>query len=176
MDRDSIIRCPPELRELAPFLTVAFAGGTTRLMLSERDAPRFAATLLPRLERAISVDVPPEMEALRPDPVSIEFRLDRDRSGVTCDVVAVYGEKSFHVAQRQASAALDASRDAEAEADARQLAGRYLTLGRTDLARIPARNADAIARLVFEGTREMGRMRDEGILVTDGTRMRLTHR
>ncbi len=158
MDRDSIIRCPPELRELAPFLTVAFAGGTTRLMLSERDAPRFAATLLPRLERAISVDVPPEMEALRPDPVSIEFRLDRDRSGVTCDVVAVYGEKSFHVAQRQASAALDASRDAEAEADARQLAGRYLTLGRTDLARIPARNADAIARLVFEGTREMGRM------------------
>ena len=177
---ETLFRCTPRLRMIAPFLTSVYASTAPHLLLSEQDAPRFAATLLPRLEAAMPVSAPKEMEALRPEPMRLEFYLDRTRARVTCDVQAVYGEKRYHIAQRHVGASAQLGRDLESETNARQLVGRYFTLGKSEYATISDRNADAIARLVFEGVGELRRLGEvfstsafDGLVATTSPRVRV---
>lgn len=160
-----LLRCDDRLARVAPFLTGVYCSPTPRLLLSERDAPRFAATLLPALEEALPVSVAPAVERLRPAPCRLEFRLDRTRSDVTCEADAVYGEERHALLGHTLGEQLDPARDASREADARQLVGRYFAVGRTGVATIAEKDSDALARLLFEGLGELRRMGE--VLSTD---------
>lgn len=60
----TLFRCTPALAAQATFLTGVYDSTTPHLTLSQKDAPRFAATLLPQLEHAMSVSVPEEVARL----------------------------------------------------------------------------------------------------------------
>lgn len=154
----TLFRCTPALAAQASFLTGVYDSTTPHLTLSQKDAPRFAATLLPQLERAMSVSVPEEVARLRPVPCKLEFYLDFRDVGVTCDVQAVYGERRYHVLARELGQHMEVGRDVAAETDARRLAQRYLTVGEGAIATIPAKADVPIARLMFEGVPEFSRI------------------
>lgn len=159
VEGDTLWRCPARLERVAPFLTGVFGSPLPQLLLSAADAPRFAANLLPKLERAMDVELPESLDELRPLPCQVEFYLDYDREGVSCDVQAAYGERRHHVLAYELGSVVEPGRDLEAEAGARQLALRYLSGRKGEgLARIPARSDDAIARLLFSGLAEFAAM------------------
>ena len=161
VDGQCLWRCSERLRGVSDFLT-GIVGASGEQWLAKADARTFAATVLPELDGRVCITVPPEVDDLRPEPVSLAFYLDSTRSGVSVDVVASYGERSWHVLGREVGEAIDPVRDLRAESAARQLVGRYAPLARiassTRRAVISQRDADAIARLVFEGTAEFARM------------------
>ena len=146
---------------MSDFLTDV-VGASGAQYLAKADAQAFAATVLPELDGRVRVAVPPEVESLRPEPVSLAFYLDSTRGGVSIDVVAFYGERSWHVLAHEVGEAIDPTCDLRAESAARQLVRRYAPLVRstssTQRAMIVQRDTAAIARLVFEGTAEFARM------------------
>ncbi len=161
---DRLFRCTSRLNDVANFMTNVYGNVASHLMLSRGDAPRFAEAVLPSLERTFKVHVPDELDDLRPDPLELEFRIGHARGGITCDVLAIYGESSYHIARREVGESIESGRDVVGEADARALVGRFFTLGATSsVARIPDDDPDAMARFVFEG---MAELRKVGTVIT----------
>lgn len=161
VDGQNLWRCSERLHGVSDFLTDVM-GASQAQYLAKADAQAFAAMVLPELEGRVRVSVPPEVDNLRPESVSLAFYLDSSRSGVSIDVVASYGERSWHVLEHEVGETIDPMRDLRAESAARQLVGRYAPLMRSTSsvrrAVISQRDADAIARLVFEGTAAFARM------------------
>ncbi len=168
VDAHGLWRCTPKLRALSGFFAGAWATGASQY-LSKKDAPVFAANLLPALEKGLSVQVPEELESLKPEPLKLIFYLDRTNAGVTCDLVASYGKKSYHVLAREVGDRVDPGRNLQGEAQARQLVGRYFPQARSTrgsaIVRLANKQNDAIARLVFEGVPEFARAGE--VLATD---------
>ena len=170
VERNRLYRLDEQLEAVGDFLATVYASRTDRLFVSAKDAPRFAAAALPALEEALGTTAPPELEALKPVACKLAFYLDRDASGVSVDAVAAYGDKTYHVLDRRPGEARDLTRDATAEAEARQLVSRYFALvtpagpdAGAPAWRIPAKDAEAQARLVFTG---VGQMRELGEVYT----------
>jgi len=168
VDQTTLWRCTDRLRPLSGFLAGAWATGATQY-LAKRDAPAFAANLLPALERGLTVRAPEDLEALRPVPLKLCFYLDRTGQGVSLDLVASYGRKSYHVLAREVGDQVDPGRDLAGETAARQLVGRYFPQARATrgsaVVRIPLSQHEAVARLVFEGVPEFSRLGE--VLATD---------
>ena len=159
--QDAIWRCTPRLVAVSDFLTKVYDGAyASHPVLAGDDAGRFAATALPALEGALPMDVPEELEALRPKPCRIEFYLDYGSGGVTCDVQAVYGDKRHHLMGRLVGERVEAGRDVTREVEARQLALRYLVGGTGSRATISSRDSAAIAALLFDGVTAFRKLGD----------------
>lgn len=159
--KDRLLRCSDRLFGIAPFLTTVYSSPDQRIILGQRDVPRFAATVLPKVGKAMRVDVPSQVSAQLPDPLRVEFELDHTRAGVTCRASAVYGEKSYPLLAREVGPVRDLGRDLAGEAAARQVVGSYFSLGTgasSGIATIPERDGSAIARLVFEGVDSLRRV------------------
>lgn len=163
LDGRALWRCTPRLEAVSGFLTGVWASPSTQLLLAEKDVPRFASSVLPRLERALEVEVPRELEALRPEPLRLEFVLDSTSQGVSCDLLALYGEEVHHLLDRGEQLGAGPGRKLEEEAEARRLVARYFPLPRVGaepagVALIPRGDDDATAQLVFGGVSELARM------------------
>lgn len=105
--------------------------------------------------RGLSVRLPKEFVALRREECRIRIYLDRDRSvnGVTCDVRACYGDRSFHVFEGvDPSGVTDGvARDKAVERLAVEAIRQYFPMPQGDLAIIPESDDHAIYRLLTEG-------------------------
>ncbi len=154
---ERLYRCTDRLLPAAPFLQQVYCSQASNLLMTREDAQRFVVSALPQIEHALPVTMPADLEALRPDPLSLSFRLDCAGDLVTCDAVAHYGARSARLFDRiQGDEAL--WRDAPAEADARAVVARYFTTARDAGLLVSRPDADSIARIVFEGVGELGRL------------------
>lgn len=152
-----LLRCSEGLAEAAPFLQQVYCSPAPQLLMTSEDARRLALTALPSLERALDVEVPDELEALRPEPLRLVFRLDRSGRSVTCDARATYGARHVRLFERAQGDDL-LWRDVAAEARARAVVTRYFTTVREGDALVSRPDAESVARIVFEGVDELRRL------------------
>lgn len=89
---DTFYDCSAEIAELAPLLTTLYKNHHA-LLLSNQDASKFAASLLPIFDERLTLHAPEEIRALKPMPCEIDFYFDRDKSRVTCEAYSVYGSR-----------------------------------------------------------------------------------
>ena len=154
---DRLYRCSPRMLPIAAFLQQVYCSQALDLLMTAEDARRFCVSVLPSLERAMEVDVAPELDALRPDPLRLTFVLDCQGQLATCDAIARYGERSVRLFDRiQGDEAL--WRDASAEADARAVVARYFTTVRSAEVLVSRPDAESVARIAYEGIGELRRL------------------
>ena len=154
---DRLFRCSSRMLPIAAFLQQVYCSQASDLMMTSEDARRFCVSVLPALERAMRVDVAPELDALRPDPLRLTFVLDCQGQLATCDAIARYGERSVRLFDRiQGDEAL--WRDAPAEADARAVVARYFTTVRSAEVLVSRPDAESVARIAYEGVGELRRL------------------
>ena len=166
-DSDRLYCCTEEFSKSSDLLSLFMADRGGGLVLAERDAPAFCATVLPKVEQVVSVRVPEALESLRPEPCRLEFRLDRTDAGVTCVATANYGARS-HPVMAKPSASFgredDLMRDTQAESRAREVLRRYFVSPTGDASVLLVSTDAEIARLVYEGVPELQQLGD--VLVT----------
>ena len=159
-----LYRCSDRLLPVAAFLQQVYCSQASELLMTGEDARRFCLAALPTIERAMPVAVPPELDALRPDPLRLRFTLDRMGDLVTCDAMAHYGARQVRLFDR-AQGDETLWRDLAAEAEARMVVSRYFTTARESGRLVSRPDADAVARIVFEGVPELERLGE--VRVTD---------
>lgn len=86
--------CSPQLAELAPLLMGLYRDNDP-LLLSNEDAAKFAASLLPIFDERLTIHAPEDIRALKPVPCDLEFYFDKDKNRITCEVYALYGSRSI---------------------------------------------------------------------------------
>lgn len=93
-DANTLYCCTASFSKDVEMLSALLANPGERMVISERDVPRFCSTTLRRLEGCVAVDVPDRLEDLRPLPCELEFYLDyhRRQDLVVCDPRAKYGD------------------------------------------------------------------------------------
>ena len=91
-DEHMLYRCSPRLGACAEFLEEVYGGGEQRLTLGDEDAPLFCKTLLPLLQEHLQVEVPPQMEAMKPVEGRVEFYLDAAGGQAECRARVLYGQ------------------------------------------------------------------------------------
>ena len=133
------------------------------VFVSDDDWPMFSRTILPRLAKAgISFDIPQEV-AYRQAKCRIEFYLDRDLHGITCEVLARYGDFAFQLVPTakalrgminvdSASKAALVKHDPHSEMFAVQVVRQlFPTWSSTDLARIREEDEQTILLMLTDG-------------------------
>lgn len=154
---DWLYRCSDKMRSAGPFLQQVYCSQAGELLVAEQDASRLAAQVLPQIEGALDVHVPPELDRLRPQPLQLVFRLGCAGKLVTCDALARYGERTVRLFDRATGE--DALwRDSATEADAREVVGRYFTTARSAGLLVSKPDTASVARIVFEGVTELRRL------------------
>lgn len=167
-----LYRCSERLARCMAFLQQVYCSPVPQLLMTRDDARRFAVTALPTVENALEVQVPDELEELRPDPLRLRFALDCSGRLVTCLATATYGHRSVSLFERaQAGDAL--WRDIAAEAQARAVVLRYFTSVREGDAVVSRPDAESVARIAFEGVPELQRI---GEVVASDAFLRLATR
>ena len=116
---DVVYRCSPELARCADFLRMVYEGSDVRLFISKEDMPLFCSAVLPQVEKALHMDMPPEVERFRPVPGEISFYFDKVRAGVRVEAVATYGDFRYVLAGEEAHL-VDASGAAAVSAPVRR--------------------------------------------------------
>ena len=154
-DEHMLYRCSPRLGACAEFLEEVYGGGEQRLTLGDEDAPLFCKTLLPLLQEHLQVEVPPQMEAMKPVEGRVEFYLDADGGQAECRARVLYGQAEYALLVPGNQPGKPA-RDEDLEAGAREALGRYLPLVREDGTAL-TQGDDDLARLLFYGVDELAR-------------------
>lgn len=154
----NLYRCPDSMLPVAAFLQQVYCSQAPELLMTSEDARRFCAVALPAIEEALPVVVPPELDALRPDPLRLVFVLDRMGDSVTCDAFALYGERRVRLFDR-AQGDESLWRDVRQEAAARSVVTRYFTTARSAAGALVSRpDTESVARIVYEGVNELARL------------------
>ena len=154
---DHLYRCSERLGRAASFLQQVYCSQASDLVIAEEDLPRFMVQVLPEVERALPVACDASLDALRPAPLKMTFRLDVEGNLITCDATVRYGDKSANLATR-AQGEDTLWRDVRAEADARAVVGRYFSVVRESGAYVSRPDVDSVARIVYEGVAELARL------------------
>ncbi len=164
---ETLFRCTGGLDEamdaLEELCGTRSGGHAEGVFICDDDWPMFSRTILPRLAKAsIDVDMPREM-ACRRDECQIEFYLDRDLHGITCEVLARYGDFAFQLVPTAkalrgmigvdpASPAAAVKRDLRSEMFAVQVTRQlFPTWSSTDLARIREEDEQTILLMLTDG-------------------------
>lgn len=168
LQNDKLLICSPRIFELKDFIQTVYCSSESRLSLSAEDAPRFAATVLPQLQKNLGTTAPAALEALKPVACELIFLLDHVNGLVTLAIIACYGDQKVPLYPARHDSNRDLRRDLVAEASARQLASRYFVPNVAAVVHdaawtLSSRDTEALARLVFSG---LGRMRVAGELHT----------
>ncbi len=94
---DAFRRCPAAWAGCADLLELLFDREAEPPFIASGDLPLFCATLLPRMEKALGVAAPPELEALKPAPCDLRFYFDREGAEIVCEARAAYDAAEFCV-------------------------------------------------------------------------------
>ena len=152
---DSFFKCPASWAPCAEFLGIALDPETRPPFIAHDDLPLFCATLLPIIEQALPVDIPPEIEALKPLPCTLRFYFDRKRGAVLCEARAAYGDEELRVGTDDAQGNGGTTRDVKREAKAEELVERYFGGGWLPAAaRLPLDDEEGVAKLLLGGLAE----------------------
>ncbi|MDO4503269.1 MAG: DEAD/DEAH box helicase, partial [Coriobacteriia bacterium] len=134
-------RCTEEFADAARFLSAVYCSWDDQLVLSGEDVPRFCSTLLPQLQ------------ALTPEPCTLEFYLDRDGQDCSCLVKAVYGMQHVNPLADEDNRSIPL-RDFVTESMARATVESYLPdVGPDGIARTTT--VDEAGHLLFNGVAEL---------------------
>lgn len=96
--RPEFHRCPVAFAAALHALESLCTGEPDGVFVHENDWPMFARTILPALAKAgIGFDVPQEIAYIANGECGLEFYLDRDLNGITCEAVARYGDFVFQL-------------------------------------------------------------------------------
>ena len=134
------------------------------VFIAENDWPMFARTIVPKLtEAGIGFDIPQEVTEAVGTECRIEFYLDRDLYGITCEAVAKYGDFTFQLVptakelrgvinpDSRSKASLvkrDLSRESFAVQVVRQLCPTWSSI---DVARVKEEDEQAILLMLTDG-------------------------
>ena len=145
-------------------MTLCASDSTDGVFIAKNDWPIFARTILPKLtEAGIGFDIPQEVAERMGVDCQIEFYLDRDLQGITCEAVARYGDFVFQLVptakalrgvinpDSRSKAALvkrDTARESFAVQVIRQL---FPTWSSIDVARVREEDEQTILLLLTEG-------------------------
>ncbi len=145
-------------------MTLCASDSTDGVFIAKNDWPIFARTILPKLTEAdIGFDIPQEVAEQMGADCRIEFYLDRDLQGITCEAVARYGDFVFQLVptakalrgvinpDSRSKAALvkrDTARESFAVQVIRQL---FPTWSSIDVARVREEDEQTILLLLTEG-------------------------
>ncbi len=160
-DDRSLYVCGDRMSSHADVLSSVFGDTAQPLVVAPRDARAFCATVLPSLEEVAEVAVPPELDALRPVPCELRFYLDRKGRAVSCAAFALYGDERVSLASTRKAARQaqpDLVRDVVAEAHAREVCRRLFPQVGEDGTMVSRATGESLARLVFDGVRELQRL------------------
>ena len=95
---DGLFRCTDKLRPALQVLPDLCSDDPDGVFIAENDWPMFARTIVPKLtEAGIGFDIPQEVTEAVGTECRIEFYLDRDLYGITCEAVAKYGDFTFQL-------------------------------------------------------------------------------
>ena len=157
-------RCSAEMGSALRALESLCTGESDGVFIHERDWPMFSRTILPSLAAAgIGMDIPQEIALAATGECGLEFYLDRDLDGVTCEAVARYGNTAFQLVPSEkalhgivhpdsSSRAASITRDAEREWLGVELVKRLFPECDAEMpARIGERDDDAILLLLTDG-------------------------
>ncbi len=152
-DDDTLYRCSKQLSNDASLLVPLLGDPSEQLVLSDKDAPAFCATVLPRLEESVRISVTPAIDAYRPQPCDLRFYVDyRPREDlVVCDARATYGDVSLPLfsVRQQADAPQGLVRNTRAEAAGREAVRRFFEV--RDGVAMTRATGERLGALVFEG-------------------------
>ena len=165
MPVSGLFRCTDSiLPAVDALMTLCASNVSDGVFIVENDWPMFARTILPKLtEAGIGFDIPQEVAERMGVDCQIEFYLDRDLQGITCEAVARYGDFVFQLVptakalrgvinpDSRSKAALikrDTARESFAVQVVRQL---FPTWSSIDVARIREEDEQTILLLLTEG-------------------------
>lgn len=165
MPVSGLFRCTDSiLPAVDALMTLCASNVSDGVFIAENDWPMFARTILPKLtEAGIGFDIPQEVAEQMGADCQIEFYLDRDLQGITCEAVARYGDFVFQLVptakalrgvinpDSRSKAALikrDTARESFAVQVVRQL---FPTWSSIDVARIREEDEQTILLLLTEG-------------------------
>ena len=145
-------------------MTLCASNVSDGVFIADNDWAMFARTILPKLtEAGIGFDIPQEVAERMGADCQIEFYLDRDLQGITCEAVARYGDFVFQLVptakalrgvinpDSRSKAALvkrDTARESFAVQVVRQL---FPTWSSIDVARVREEDEQTILLLLTEG-------------------------
>lgn len=161
---DGLFRCTDKLRPALQVLPDLCSDDPDGVFIAENDWPMFARTIVPKLtEAGIGFDIPQEVTEAVGTECRIEFYLDRDLYGITCEAVAKYGDFTFQLVptakelrgvinpDSRSKASLvkrDLSRESFAVQVVRQLCPTWSSI---DVARVKEEDEQAILLMLTDG-------------------------
>lgn len=161
---DGLFRCTDKLRPALQVLPDLCSDDPDGVFIAENDWPMFARTIVPKLtEAGIGFDIPQEVTEAVGTECRIEFYLDRDLYGITCEAVAKYGDFTFQLVptakelrgvinpdsrSRASQVKRDLSRESFAVQVARQLCPTWSSI---DVARVKEEDEQAILLMLTDG-------------------------
>ena len=161
---DGLFRCTGRLRPALRVLPDLCSDDPDDVFISENDWPMFVRTIVPKLtEAGIGFDIPQEVADAVGADCRIEFYLDRDMYGITCEAVARYGDFVFQLVPTakelrgiinpdSRSMASRVRRDPSRESFAVQVVRQLCpTWSSVDVARIKEENEQAILLMLTDG-------------------------
>lgn len=154
-DDRSFYCCGKEMGSCGEFLQEVYAKGEDRLCVSAEDLPLFCSTLLPLLEGGIEIEVPKELDDMKPVEGKLEFFLDAVDGGAECVCKALYGDASY-LLLKSGNETGKPVRDEALESAASTVVKRYLPIV-DDAYTAYTADDDGMARLLFYGTEELQR-------------------
>ena len=154
-DDRSFYCCGKEMASCGEFLQEVYAKGEERLCVSADDLPLFCSTLLPLLEGGIEVEVPKELDDMKPVEGKVEFYLDATDGGAECVCKALYGDASY-LLLKAGSEKGKPVRDEALESAVSTVVKRYLPIV-DDAFTAHTADDDGLARLLFYGVDELQR-------------------
>ena len=161
---DGLFRCTDKLRPALQVLPDLCSDDPDGVFIAENDWPMFARTIVPKLtEAGIGFDIPQEVTEAVGTECRIEFYLDRDLYGITCEAVAKYGDFTFQLVptakelrgvinpdsrSRASQVKRDLSRESFAVQVVRQLCPTWSSI---DVARVKEEDEQAILLMLTDG-------------------------
>ena len=161
---DGLFRCTDTIRPALQALSDLCDGDPDGVFISDGDWPMFVRTIVPKLTKAgIGFDIPQEVARELGDDCRIEFYLDRDLYGITCEAVAKYGDFTFQLVPTakalrgvinpdSRSKASQVKRDSARESFAVQVVRQlFPTWSSVDLARIREEDEQSVLLMLTDG-------------------------
>lgn len=120
--------CEESFEACLPFLLNVYVNRSEQAYLSANDAVDFCRCILPIIEPFVDIELPQELEGLRPRNGEVEIYLDRDGSACVCQAYVIYDDEKVPLIEPELSPLSFGMRDQSKEDFARSVLHRYFPI------------------------------------------------